>query len=152
MRSVCGVLTALVLSGTISIASAETMTAEEKADVAITEEEIRAVEEEIRIVNEAIAIHNRARERARKAVEMSSLGRKLQQVEREWEKFKRGEETKDPASRIRDERIMYKEKIDMFVKRMTRIFLKDEVAKAARKKLPRLKRELEKISRQYAEI
>ena len=74
MRRVCGVLTALVLSGAISAALAETRTADEKADVALVEREIRAVDD-------AIAIHDRAKERVEKAVALSSLGQELRKAQ-----------------------------------------------------------------------
>ena len=142
MRKLCGVLTALAISGSLVSVSL----ADQKADVARVEQELRATAE-------AAAIHNRARERAVKAVELSSLGRKLQRVEREWAKFKRGEEIEEPASRLREKRILYREKIGIFVKRMTRIFLTDEIERAAEKKLDGLMRELKKIrKREYAHI
>lgn len=142
MRKLRGVLITLVLSGSLVSVSL----ADQKADVA-------RVEQELRTTAEAAAIHSRAWERARKAVEMSSLGRKLQRVEREWEKFKRGEEINEPASRLREKRIMLKEKISRFIKRMTRIFLTDEIERAEREKLDGLMHELKKIRKKgYAHI
>ena len=138
MRRVCGALAALVLSGAIFTASAETSTADEKADVARVEQELRATAE-------AAAIYSQARERARKAVEMSSLGRELRRVEREWGKFEKGEEISEPASRLREKRIFYKKQIGIFVNKMTRIFLNDEIERAKQKKLDGLMRELKKI-------
>ena len=126
MRKLLGVLGVVVVSGTISVASAETMTAEEKADLAITEAEIRKVEEADRrlkeAVEKAVAIHKRAKERAKKAVERSSLMPKLKRVSH-------------------------------FIKRMTRIFLDDEIERAVDKKLEGLTRELKKIRKKdYAQI
>lgn len=142
MRSVCGVLTALVVSGSLISVSL----ADQKADVARVEQELRAIAE-------AVAIHDRARDRARTAVALSSLGRKLQWVEREWAKFERGEEIVEPASKLREWRIIYGREIKRLVKRMTRIFLTDEIELARQKKLDSLVRELKKIrQKNYAQI
>ena len=142
MRTVYGVLTKLVVIGSLVSVSF----ADEKADVARVEQKLRAI-------TEAAAIHDRARERARTAVSLSSLGRKLQWVEREWEKFKRGEEIAEPASKLREWRIMYGREIKRLVKRMTRIFLTDEIERAAEKKLDGLMRELKRIRKKdYARI
>ena len=153
MRKLFGVLTALVVIGTISVANAETMTAEERADVAITEEEIRKVEEADRRVQEAIVIHKRAMARAKKAVQMSSLTRKLKKAEREYQNFLDGEPLKEPASKVRDRMIFYEERVSYFIKRMTRIFLDDEIRRAIDKELEGLTRELKKIrKKEYAHI
>ena len=132
MRKVCGVLTALVLSGAIFIASAETGTADEKADVARAEQEWRATVENAAIQSQAI-------ERAIRAVEKSSLGREFQRIEREWEKFLRREEISEPASQLREKRIFYRKEIDILVKKMTRIFLNEEIERAKQKNLDGLK-------------
>lgn len=138
----CGVLTALVVSGSLVSVSL----ADQKADVARVEQELRAEEE-------ATAIHNRAMARAIKAVKMSSLARKLQQVEVEWAKFKRGEEVNEPVSPLREKRIFYETKMSRYIKRMTRIFLDDEIKRAIDKKLEGLTRELKKIRKKdYAHI
>ncbi len=142
MRKVLGVLTALVVSGALVSASL----ADEKADMARVEQELRATAE-------AAAIHDRARERARTAVALSSLGRERQRVEREWAKFRRGEEIAEPASRLREKRAIYNREIKRLVKRMTRIFLTDEIERAEREKLDGLMRELKKIRKKdYAQI
>ena len=199
MRRVCGVLTALVLSGAIFAASAETRTAEEKADVALVEREIQAVDE-------AIAIHNRAKERAEKAVALSSLGQEFRTAQagaaKAWQDLKVsrahreylgkdkitdqrsfaksiGEEGTDPyvdwlsekyfkeidqrrkryqdATKVpkllSEQAALYAEEIQIFVKRMTRIFLTDEIDRAQQKKLDGLTRELKKIRKKgYAHI
>ena len=142
MRKLASVLGVVVVSGSLVSVSL----ADQKADVARVEQELRAEEK-------AAAIHNRAWQRARTAVEQSSLGRKLFLVEVEWAKFKRGEEINEPASRLREKRIRYKEKVNRFVKRMTSIFLDEEIRRAAEQKLEGLTRELKRIRRKdYAEI
>ena len=199
MRRMCGVLTALVLSGAIFGAAAETRTAEEKADVALVEREIRAV-------GDAIAIHNRAKARAEKAVALSSLGQELRTAKagasKAWQDLKAsrahreylgkdkitdrrsfaksiGEEGTDPyvdwlSEKYRNEidrrrkryseaakvpkllseqAALYAEQVSLFVKKMTRIFLTDEIERAQQKKLDGLMRELKKIRKKgYAHI
>lgn len=157
MRKLASVLGVVVVSGTIFAASAEIMTAEEKADLAITEAEIRKVEEADRrlreAVEKAVAIHKRAKERARKAVERSSLMPKLKRVKREYQNFLDGEQLKEPASKVRDRMIFYEKRVSHFIKRMTRIFLDDEIERAEQKKLDGLMQELKKIRKKdYAEI
>ncbi|MCY4547537.1 MAG: hypothetical protein OXC28_04140 [Defluviicoccus sp.] len=146
MRRVRGALTALVLSGAIFAASAETGTAEDKADVA-------RVEQEIRTVDEAMAIHKRARERAAKAVRLSSLGQEYRRAQAKYKKMMSGEPVEGIRSQIHDRARVYAEKYVAFVKRMTRIFLNDEIERATEKKLDGLMRELKKIrSKDYASI
>ena len=146
MRKVCGVLTAFVLSGAIFAASAETRTADEKSDVARVERELQAVED-------AVAIHNRARERAEKAVEMSSLGQEFRRVKSEYAKFRSGKETAELPSSLYEKIEIYSRKYAIFVKKMTRIFLTDEIERAKQRKLDGLMRELKKIrERDYAHI
>ena len=199
MRKVYGVLTAFVVSGAISAASAETTTAEERADVALVEREIRAVDE-------AIAIHDRAKERAEKAVSLSSLGRQYRKakdeaakawkvleatrahreylgkdkiedrrafaafsgenVEAQFEPWfterylaeqdrRRKEYAKaSKVPKILSEKAsLYAKQVALFVKKMTRIFLTDEIERAEQKKLDGLMRELKKIRKKdYAQI
>ena len=78
---------------------------------------------------------------------LSSLGRKPRRVEHDWAKFERGEEIAEPASKLREWRIVYGREIKRLVKRMTRIFLTDEIERAQREKLDGLTRELKKIRR-----
>lgn len=142
MRKLASVLGVVVVSGGLVSVSL----ADQQADVARVEQELRATAE-------AAAIHDRARERARTAVALSSLGRKLQRVERDWAKFERGEEIAEPASRLREKRAIYGREIKRLVKRMTRIFLTDEIERAEREKLDGLMRELKKIRKKgYAQI
>lgn len=119
MRKLANVLGVVVVSGSLVSVSL----ADQKADVARVEQELRATAE-------AAAMHNRASHRARTAVEQSSLGRKLFLVEVEWAKFKRGEEINEQASKLREQRIRYQEKVKNLVKRMTGIFLEDEKKRA----------------------
>ena len=152
MRKSYGVLTVLVVSGSLLSASL----ADEKADVALVEQEIRAVDD-------SIAIHNRAKERARKAVDRSSLGQKCRNAISKWKKAdkalrtsraKTDERTKAEylAELHRRRATLYEKKCYLFVKRMTRIFLSDEIERAQEKKLPGLARELKKIRKDYAHI
>ena len=195
MRKLCGVLTALVVGGSLLSAPL----ADEKADVAMVEREIKAVDE-------SIAVHNRAMERARKAVDRSSLGRECQRAKDEaataWENLKASRAHRDflGKDKIKDRRSFassigenehaqyqpwlaekYFAEIDrrrkaydkavqkpkilseladalgkrckIFVKKMTRIFLTDEIKRAAEKKLDGLTRELKKIRKKdYANM
>ena len=195
MRKLCCVLTALVVSGATFAASAETQTAEERADIALVEEEIQAVDE-------SIAIHKRAKERARKAVDRSSLGRECRKASgeaaaaRKRLKASRAHREYLGKDKITDQRayaksigattygegqVRYLDEIDrrrkaydkavkepellsklaslchkryaLFVKRMVRIFLTDEIERAEEKKLDGLMRELKKIRKKdYAHI
>ena len=195
MRKLCGVLTALVVSGSLVSVSI----ADEKADVAMVEREIRAVDE-------SIAIHKRAKKRAEKAVSLSSVGREYQKAKDEaakaWATFKASpayrrylgddkiENARDFALSIgenvvaqyerwllnkyhaeqerrrkayekgsklpkilSDKAALHAEQVSLFVKKMTRIFLSDEIEKAEQKKLDGLTRELKKIRKKdYAHI
>lgn len=194
MRSVCSVLAAFVVSGSLISASL----ADEKADVARVEQEIQAVDE-------AIAIHDRAKERAQRAVHRSSLGKQYRAAKAEATKARKEFEASrayqqhlgkhklkrpqpfarsigaggDPQSELSalqdyldetDRRRkeyekaskipellsrkanVYAEKMAIYIRRMTRIFLDDEILRAEQKKLDGLRRELKKIKeRDYAE-
>lgn len=142
MRKLASVLGVVVVSGGLVSVSL----ADQKADIARVEQELRATAE-------AAAIHDRARQRARTAVALSSLGRERERVEREWAKFGRGEEIAEPASRLREKRAIYGRQVERLVKRMTRIFLTDEIERAEREKLDGLMRELKRIRKKgYAQI
>ena len=188
MRKFASVLGVLVVSSTIFAASAETTTAQERADVALVEEEIRAVDE-------ALEIHERAKERARKAVLASSLGQKYQKAKDEaakaWTALKasrahreylgkdkmgigtrpltleamnshlkerdRRREAYDMAAQkpklLSKRSSLLADQCEFFMKRMTSIFLDDEIERAAKKKLDGLMRELKKIRKKdYAQI
>lgn len=141
MRKVLGVLAALVVSGSLVAASL----ADEKADVARVEQELRAADE-------AVAIHKRARERAEKAVRQSSLGVQCRAAKAKYDKMMNGERVEGIPSRITENVRVCERKHVVFIKKMTRIFLTDEIKQAQQKKLDGLMRELQKIrKRDYTE-
>ena len=73
---------------------------------------------------------------------------KLNPEEREiLEKFEQGEGIEEPASQLREKIVIYRKKIGIFVTRMTRIFLNEEIERAVNKTLDGLTRELKQIRR-----
>ena len=134
MRKLAIVLGMFVVSGgLVSISLAD-----QKADVARVEKELRAAQE-------AVAIYSRAKERAERAVSLSSLGQKYRTAQMKYKKMMRGEKVEGIPSRITKNVGIYAGKYLEMVKKMTRIFLDDEIKLAEERKLHSLMRELKKL-------